>query len=487
LHGDGCGVRISRGLFKCTTTNKVFNADLAAARNILMTATSNNTSMTSITPSPERDRGNGSETRPRAKPPKKEGCSPNLPTPTRGGGLRKLYMASEEEILAGRVTDVYFARTKEVLEKSGKANTRAYAEIHAYGLPKGYDWAIAAGINEVAALFEGRDVDIYAVEEGELFRVYEPVMAIDGRYIEYGIYESSLLGILRHATSIATKAARLKIAANGKMLIFFGIRSIHPAIAPMADVYALIGGCDAVSNILGAELAGVKPVGTMPHALILLFGSQPDAWKAFDKVMPPDVPRIALCDTLSDERFEALMAAETLGERLYGVRFDTPGSRRGSMRKIVEEARWALDLAGYKHVKIFVSGGLDEEQVRELADIADGFGVGTSIAFPPSIDLAMDIVEVDGKPFSKKGKLPGRKQVYRCGRLHDTITPFNVRLDKCPLCGDSVEPLLKPLVKGGRIVRERMKPIEIREKVLKRLEQIMKIEEFRKEPFFYVP
>jgi nicotinate phosphoribosyltransferase len=400
---------------------------------------------------------------------------------------RRFYIASEEEILAGKVTDVYFARTREILEKSGKVDVRAYAEIHSYGFPKGYDWAIAAGIDEVAALFEGRDVDVYAIEEGEFFRVYEPVMSIDGRYIEYSVYESSLLGMLRHATSIATKAARLKIAANGKTLLFFGIRSIHPAIAPMADVYALIGGCDTISNILGAEFAGVKPVGTMPHALILVFGSQPDAWKAFDRVMPPDVPRIALCDTLSDERFEALMAAEALGERLYGVRFDTPGSRRGSMRKIVEEARWALDLAGYKNVKIFVSGGLDEEQLRELADIADGFGVGTSIAFPPSIDLAMDIVEVNGKPFSKRGKLPGRKQIYRCGRLHDTITPFNVRLERCPICGDRVEPLLKPLIKGGRIVRKRMKPIEVRERVLKRLEQLAKAEEFRREPLLHAP
>lgn len=400
---------------------------------------------------------------------------------------RKLYVASEEEILAGKVTDVYFARTREVLEKSGKADVRAYAEIHAYGFPRGYDWAIAAGISEAATLLEGRNVDVYAVEEGEFFRVYEPIMAIDGRYVEYGVYESSLLGILRHATSIATKSARLKIAANGKTLIFFGIRSIHPAIAPMADVYALIGGCDAVSNILGAELAGVKPVGTMPHALILVFGNQPDAWRAFDKVMPPDVPRIALCDTLSDERFEALMAAEALGEKLYGVRFDTPGSRRGSMRKIVEEARWALDIAGYKHVKIFVSGGLDEEQVRELADIADGFGVGTSIAFPPSIDLALDLVEVDGRPFSKRGKLPGRKQVYRCGKLHDTITPFNAVLERCPACGEKVEPLLKPLIKNGEIVREKAKPVEIREKVLKRLEQLSGAKEFSREPLLRVP
>jgi len=400
---------------------------------------------------------------------------------------RRFYIASEEEILSGKVTDIYFARTRQILEKKGKENVETYAEIHAYNFPKDYRWAIAAGIYEAARLFEGKPINVYAFEEGEFFRIYEPILAIEGRYAEYGIYESSLLGILRHATSIATKAARLRLAAGDKTLLFFGIRSVHPAIAPMVDRYALIGGCDAVSSIIGAELAGVKPVGTMPHALILVFGSQAEAWKAFDEIMPEEVPRIALCDTLSDERFEALSAAKILGEKLYGVRFDTPGSRRGDMRKIVREARWTLDLAGYKHVKIFVSGGLNEENIRELADVADGFGVGTSIAFPPSIDLAMDLVEVNGKPFSKRGKLPGRKQVYRCEKLHDIIVPFHKSIERCPICGGRVEPLLKPLIKDGRIVRKILKPMEIRERVVERLREIASSEDFPEEPLLLIP
>lgn len=70
------------------------------------------------------------------------------------------------------------------------------------------------------------------------------------------------------------------------------------------------------------------------------------------------------------------MAAETLGERLNAVRLDTPSSRRGNFKRIVEEVRWELDLRGYEHVKIFLSGGLDEESLKELADVADAFGVG---------------------------------------------------------------------------------------------------------------
>ena len=398
---------------------------------------------------------------------------------------RSFYIARDDEIKAGKVTDVYFVRTKSVLEKVGAADRRVYAEVHAYGFPSGYSWAVFAGVEEVARMLEGKPINVYAMEEGEVFRIYEPVMAIEGRYADFGVYESSLLGILRHATSVATKAARMKLAAGDKTLLFFGIRSVHPAIAPMVDRYAFIGGCDAVSGILGAELLGMKPVGTMPHALILTLEGQVEAWKAFDEAMPGEVPRIALSDTLSDERFEALAAAEALKEKLHGVRFDTPSSRRGDMRKIVIEARWTLDLAGYKHVKIYVSGGLDEEEVRRLNDVADGFGVGTSIAFPRSIDLAMDIVEVEGKPFSKRGKLPGRKQVYRCPAMHDAITPYNVKLERCRVCGEPLNPLLKPLIIDGEIVRELKPASEIREKVLQRIRSLPL--EFSPEPSFVIP
>lgn len=399
---------------------------------------------------------------------------------------RRFYLANEDEILQGESTDIYFVRSGEILRKKG-ADKNVYAEVHAYSLPQGYEWAVLAGVEEAARLLEGKSVNVYAMEEGEVFRVYEPVMAIEGRYTEFGVYESSLLGILRHASSVATKAARVKLAAGDRKVLFFGIRCVHPGIAPMVDRYAFIGGCDAVSGVVGAGLLGVPPTGTMPHALILTMGDQPSAWRAFDEAMPGEVPRIALCDTLSDERFEALMAAETLKERLHGVRFDTPSSRRGNMRKIVMETRWTLDLHGYKHVKIYVSGGLGEEEVRELKDIVDGFGVGTSIAFPPSIDLALDIVEVEGRPSSKRGKLPGRKQVYRCPSFHDALTPMNARLDRCPVCGEETKPLLKPLIKDGRTVRNMRPPSEIRENVLKSLKKLSELPEFSFEPILKIP
>lgn len=85
-------------------------------------------------------------------------------------------------------------------------------------------------------------------------------------------------------------------------------------------------------------------------------------------------------DTFFDEREESMIAAKLLGNRLYGVRLDTPSSRRGNMEAIAREVRWTLDLAGYRNVKILISGGVDEEDVIRLRDVADMFGVGTSIA-----------------------------------------------------------------------------------------------------------
>lgn len=394
----------------------------------------------------------------------------------------RVYLATEEDILSGKVTDVYFVRTSLIASTANVASKRVAADVHAYSLPRGYGWAVFAGLEEVLRVLQGRKVDVYAMEEGELFGPLEPVMEVVGPYSEFGVYEPAILGMLRHSSSVATKAARMRLATWGKLLIFFGIRCVHPAVAPAIDRASFIGGCDAVSGVLGAELIGERPVGTMPHALIILFGEQEQAWQAFDAVVPPEVPRIALCDTFDDERVEALRAARALGSRLYGVRLDTPSSRRGNMRRIVQEVRWTLDLEGFRDVRIFVSGGIDEEEAMELSELVDGFGVGTSIAFPPSVDLALDIVEVEGRPLAKRGKLPGRKQVYRCRNLHDFVVPFGKELERCPTCGEPVRPLLRKVMSSGELTADLPSARDIRSRVIERLEAIRSLPEFRIEP-----
>src|SRR5437879_9810705 len=137
----------------------------------------------------------------------------------------------------------------------------------------------------------------------------------------------------------------------------------------------------------------------------------------YDKTIASESPRVALVDTFWDEKTEAVAAFEVLGSDLWGVRLDTPASRRGDFRKISEEVRWELDIRGGEKVKLIASGRLDEESVGKLKDIADGFGVGTAVAYPPVIDLSAKIVEVQRgakREFrAKRGGLGGRKAVYR--------------------------------------------------------------------------
>jgi nicotinate phosphoribosyltransferase len=384
----------------------------------------------------------------------------------------RLYIASEEDILSGLVTDVYFTRTREIL-RAKNIKKKVRMEFHVVKLPRNYEWAVFAGLEEALYLLRDKPVTVYAMPEGTLFKPGEPLMIIEGYYDDFAVYETPLLGILRHYSSVATKAARLKRLAMNKTLLFFGLRAVHPAIAPMMDRAAYIGGVDAVSGVASWKYLGLKPQGTMPHALILVFRDQVKAWKAFDEVVEPSVPRIMLVDTLYDERVEALMAAELLGDRLHGVRLDTPSSRRGNMRLIVEEVRWTLDIHGYKNVKIVVSGGVDEREIIELRDIVDAFGVGTSIAMPLSVDISADIVEVfeNGawKPLTKRGKLPGAKQVYRRRPgLNDVIT----LLDRPGEVPEGYTPLLRKYIDNGKLVEELPDINTIRNYVLEQLREV---------------
>jgi nicotinate phosphoribosyltransferase len=244
---------------------------------------------------------------------------------------------------------------------------------------------------------------------------------------------------------------------------------MHPAIAPMIDRSAFIGGCDAVSVIASAEAIGETPMGTMPHALILMLGDVASAAKAFHEVIDPKVHRVVLVDTFCDEKAESLKVAETLNKDLYGVRLDTPSSRRGDIYKILQEVRWELDYRGYQHVKLFVSGGIDEGDITKLRDMVDSFGVGTSISNAPVLDLGMDIVEIDGRPAAKRGKMSGRKRVWRCSACRQTIVlPSHVDPSQCS-CGQEFRPLLKPMLQNGELLVDLPSPRRIRDSVLAEL------------------
>jgi len=187
----------------------------------------------------------------------------------------------------------------------------------------------------------------------------------------------------------------------------------------------------------------------MPHALVICFGrgEQEAAWRAFDEAVGPDVPRVALVDTYSDEVDEALRAAAAVAD-LDSVRIDTTRSRRGDFEHIVREVRWTLDAHGHEDVGIFVSGGLGPRELVALREYVQGFGVGSYVSNADPLDFALDIVAVDGEPAAKRGKLTGKKAVYRTpdGGHHVALADR-----PGPTDGDA---LLEPLVRDGDVVRE---------------------------------
>jgi len=381
------------------------------------------------------------------------------------------FIATLDDIRSGKLTDVYFERTRRILEAEG-IHRNVAAEFVVKSFPEGRSWGVFAGLESALQLLEGLHVNAWAMEEGTLFQPHEPTLLIEGDYLSFGVYETAILGFLCQASGVATKAARCRKAAGDRLIASFGARRMHPALAPMIDRNAFVGGCDGVAVVLSAELLGLRATGTIPHALVLIMGDVVKATEAFHRVIEPDVPRVALVDTFGDEKFEALRAAEALGEALYAVRLDTPGSRRGDFLAILREVRWELDLRGYRHVKIFVSGGIDEYKILQLNEVADAYGVGTSISNAPVLDFAMDIVEIEGQPVAKRGKPSGRKQVWRCPRCGARkILPWNADPGRCE-CGTEFEALLKPLLEEGKLVRDLPDVRQIRARVLEQLREV---------------
>jgi nicotinate phosphoribosyltransferase len=330
--------------------------------------------------------------------------------------------ASYEEIKRAEVADVYFHRTMEILRARGLEGIPVHAEV-AYKTSDPDEWFVVAGLDEVALLLEGTDVEAFAVPEGTICRPNEPVLTLSGPYGAFAEHETAILGFLCQASGVATGAARCKLAAGERPVVSFGARRMHPAVTPMIERAAYLGGCDGVAVELAARRLGIPATGTLPHALVLILGSTIEAAKAFDEIMDPQIPRTILIDTFDDEKFGALKAARAIPDSIFAVRLDTPGNRRGDFRDLMQEVRWELDREGFRHVKIFASGGIDVEYILHLNPVCEAYGVGGAIADAPMIDYSLDIVEVAGEDRSKRGKRGGRKRLLELSDGSHVVIP----------------------------------------------------------------
>jgi nicotinate phosphoribosyltransferase len=320
------------------------------------------------------------------------------------------------EILSGDSADVYFARAASILEREG-LDPLVTMEVF------GRQDAVLCGIDEAKNLLghvladcDPAEVQIEALQDGDVIVSKEIVLRIRGRYRIFGLYETALLGMLAQSTGWATAARECVDAAAPQPVISFGARHVHPDIVDVLDYAAIVGGCVGASTPAGARLAGLAPTGTMPHSLVLIIGDTVEAALAFDRDLGPEVPRIVLVDTFKDEAEEALRVAHALGDRLYGIRLDTPAERGRVTADLVHEVRARLDQASFQHVKIVVSGGLNPDRIRyfkEAGAPVDSYAVGSYISGATPIDFTGDIKEIDGRPIAKRGRIPGRTDAPR--------------------------------------------------------------------------
>lgn len=311
--------------------------------------------------------------------------------------------------LAGQNADIYFLRSRHVLEAEDR-DPQAVIEVFARRR------ALLCGMREVESLLARALAGVAgaAVErlpEGRWFEPEEVVLRVAGPYRAFGLYETALLGALASETGWATAAAACVAEAGGAPVVHFGARHVHPDVSPRLEYAAVAGGCSGCATPAGAALSGLEATGTMPHALLLLYGDTLESALAFDRHIDPAVRRTVLVDTFTDEAEESVRVAGAMGERLWAVRLDTPSELGGVTPELVDRVRSRLDTGGHRRVRILVSGGLTPERIRAFREAGapvDGYGVGSAISGARAIDFTADVKEVDGLPVAKRGRRPGR-------------------------------------------------------------------------------
>ena len=312
--------------------------------------------------------------------------------------------------------DLYFLNAQQVLETTGKNPT---VTMDVFPNSAGLFCGVDEAISHLTSVLPD-DVELWALPEGEKMAAKECVLRIRGRYLSFGIYETALLGTLAHGSGWATAARECVTVAGEIPVISFGARHVHPSVSDRMEYAALVGGCSGCATQAGGILGGIEASGTMPHTFLLIFGDTVEGALAFDQHMAENIQRIVLVDTFKDEVEESLRVAEAMGDRLWGVRLDTPSERGRVTPELVVEVRANLDLAGYHGVKILVSGGIDAERIRMFVGQGspiDGFGVGSAISGARPIDFTADVKEIDGRPVAKRGRLPGVIENSRLEKL----------------------------------------------------------------------
>jgi len=319
---------------------------------------------------------------------------------------------------------------------------------------------------------------VHAMPEGTVFFANEPILRITAPLPQAQLLETRLINILHFQSLIASKAARIMLAAPGKLLVDFGLRRAHGAEAGvMAARASYLVGFAGTATMLAERMFGIPTFGTMAHSFVQAFDDESAAFECFAQSRPEQLT--LLIDTYDTEAAAHKVVAlaprlAARGIKVRSVRLDS-----GDMTVLSKSVRRILDAGGLADVTIFASGGLDEDNIAEMLRAGapiDGFGVGTSLTTSsdaPALDCAYKLEEYDGlarrKRSTGKATWPGRKQVWRQygpdGRMSGDI--LSIDGDKQP-----GEPLLQLVMEDGRCLASSPTLAEMRVRAAQNLERL---------------
>jgi nicotinate phosphoribosyltransferase len=362
-----------------------------------------------------------------------------MTTPTRQRLRPEVFRLPVERIREGYYSDAYFVHAKALLEAEGR-HPRVLMQVFQR------EQAVLGGIDEAVAILrqcsgrfdaggewvDGWDgLEVRALHEGDAITPWETVLTIEGEYTSFAHLETVYLGCLARRTLVMRNVAAVVEAARGKPILYFPARHDHWLVQTGDGWAAHVAGAIGVSTDAQASWWGGRGVGTVPHALIAAYGGDTAAAaSAFARRFASQMNVTVLVDFENDSVRTALEVAEALGPDLWGVRLDTSGSLadeslvrrhgpesapKGVVPELVWVVREALDDAGHEHVRIVVSGGFDEQRIRdfEAAGVpVDAYGVGSALIRGKN-DFTADIVLYEGRPGAKVGRehKPNRRLV----------------------------------------------------------------------------
>ncbi|MBF0278242.1 MAG: nicotinate phosphoribosyltransferase [SAR324 cluster bacterium] len=347
--------------------------------------------------------------------------------------------------------------------------------------------------------------DVDAIPEGTIVFPYEPLVRVQGTLIQCQILETVLLNMINFQTLIATKAARISLAAKGDPVMEFGLRRAQGIDGALtASRAAYIGGCTGTSNVLAGKMYGIPVQGTMAHSWVMSFDKENEAFDAYAKALPNN--SVFIVDTYSS--LEGVKNAIETGRQLRKQGYDLAGIRldSGDLAYLSIEARKILDENDFQNTKIVVSNELDEIIIASLkqqnAQI-DTWGVGTKLITAydqPALDGVYKLAAIrePGEPWVYKVKVseqaikvttPGVQQVrrYRDGKENiadviynsaaemgkgcTMIDPLNMTRQR-EISGEmEYKNLLVPIFRNGKKVYSSPTIHQIRENVKNELNQ----------------